>query len=471
MKTRIIILMTIICFFQISFADDFVENFSRVPDSEGETYISGFDFSNEKVTYSVFGDVAVYAGDIILGDIAELEERREMYENNDTNLSKSFVKLGKTVRWKNGIVLYSIDTNMPNENRQILYDAINEWETYTVIRFQEVTEYQKSIGEIYQKFLYVGPCQSTTGRIYGAYTEMKKCSVGGLIHEIGHVVGLFHEQQRYDRDQYIDILWENVNPYYKKQFNTFGNENNIIRAYDYNSVMHYSAYSASKNSHPTMVAKNGATLGNNRLSVGDIQTVNEIYSIHIATMISPASGSQLNSTSSIFHWTDTYGDAVYIRVIDSNNNVLYSKSHYGQYASVNNLPSDGSEVKVTLTTNTIDGNVVRNYTYTAYLAKPSKPSNLLTSDISFNSVTLKWSDNTTTEQGYRVYRGSTLIATLSANSTSYKINNLKDDTDYTFTIKAFNNTGESSPVTITFKTKQNLGWMIPVIYYPLLLIQ
>jgi subtilisin family serine protease len=100
---------------------------------------------------------------------------------------------------------------------------------------------------------------------------------------------------------------------------------------------------------------------------------------------------------------------------------------------------------------------------------PNKPSNLILSDVSFDTVTLKWTDNTTTEQGYKIYKGSTLIATLSANTTSYKIENLEDDTSYTYTIKAFNSAGESSPLTVTFKTDKNLAWLIPAIYYPILL--
>lgn len=102
---------------------------------------------------------------------------------------------------------------------------------------------------------------------------------------------------------------------------------------------------------------------------------------------------------------------------------------------------------------------------------PKKPSNILLTEIRDTSATLKWTDNSNNETGYRIYKGSTLIATLPANVTSYTINNLTDDTNYTYTIKAFNSSGESSPLTVTFKTDKNLAWLIPVIYYPMLLAQ
>ena len=100
---------------------------------------------------------------------------------------------------------------------------------------------------------------------------------------------------------------------------------------------------------------------------------------------------------------------------------------------------------------------------------PQKPSHAIVSSVTDDSVTLQWSDNTSSELGYRIYKGTTLIATLPANVTSYKIENLEANTSYTYTIKAFNSMGESAPLTVTFKTEVNYAWLIPVVYYPILL--
>ena len=57
------------------------------------------------------------------------------------------------------------------------------------------------------------------------------------VHEIGHILGMWHEQQRWDRDQYIRILYDNVG-YYSAQFAKFRTVSYGV-PYDYGSVLHY----------------------------------------------------------------------------------------------------------------------------------------------------------------------------------------------------------------------------------------
>jgi hypothetical protein len=67
-------------------------------------------------------------------------------------------------------------------------------------------------------------------------------TVGVAVHELGHVLGMAHEQKRRDRDQFITVNWSNIRSDWRAQF-TAGDAYTKGK-YDYESMMHYPMYSA-----------------------------------------------------------------------------------------------------------------------------------------------------------------------------------------------------------------------------------
>ena len=67
-------------------------------------------------------------------------------------------------------------------------------------------------------------------------------------HELGHVLGFFHEHERWDRDQFVNIHYENIKAGRAEDYDWIPRTNWIESSlpYDYHSIMHYRICWASK---------------------------------------------------------------------------------------------------------------------------------------------------------------------------------------------------------------------------------
>jgi len=67
-------------------------------------------------------------------------------------------------------------------------------------------------------------------------------------HELGHVLGFFHEHERWDRDQFVTIHYENIKAGRANDYDWIPKTNWIVSTlpYDYRSIMHYRICWASK---------------------------------------------------------------------------------------------------------------------------------------------------------------------------------------------------------------------------------
>ena len=61
-----------------------------------------------------------------------------------------------------------------------------------------------------------------------------------VIHEIGHAAGFYHQHTRADRDEYVEILYDNIIPEQQHNFRKYTSGVDILE-YDFESVMHYSS--------------------------------------------------------------------------------------------------------------------------------------------------------------------------------------------------------------------------------------
>jgi hypothetical protein len=194
----------------------------------------------------------------------------------------ALVQADARFRWPNGVVPYAIDPSVPD--RAAIQQAIDHWHTMTDRIHLRAWQGDAN----YVRFVAGSGCSSYIGRVGGAQpiTLEYGCRPMQIIHEIGHAVGLWHEQCRNDRDRYLAILEQNVAPQMLFNFDQSGAAGRDTGPFDFQSVMLYDGMAFSANGRPTMLSRNPAQsgtgwgLGNpqiNKLSEGDLQGVARMY--------------------------------------------------------------------------------------------------------------------------------------------------------------------------------------------------
>ena len=218
-------------------------------------------YRGQLVTYEVVDGLAIWDGDIILGTAEELSPAGDTILDGALHSQPKLSSVSdKRRHWPGGIIPYVIDLDLTNPH---VPAAIRHWEENTPIRFVERTNQPNWV-----LFQSIGGCSAYVGMIGGEQTINlhANCDLGTVIHEIGHATGLWHEQQRNDRDHYIF-----VNPDLPRYYHPFGSAALDSGPYDYGSVMHYRC-------RETMVTiPPGLVCGANALSAGDIDSVNRLY--------------------------------------------------------------------------------------------------------------------------------------------------------------------------------------------------
>ena len=221
-------------------------------------------------TYMNVDGLAIVEGDIVLGQHADVQ--RETLRNLgevahgldadaagldpkslDTMVPRSLpptglgpirpFSLGISNLWPNKTVPFDIDPAIGRTQMATVLQATKIWNALGIVTFKRVTSPQPEAEVLHVLSAGAQTSQrcvtSQPGHNEKNTTLLSPdCSLYQIVHELGHVLGLRHEQSRTDRDTYLAVDTSRILDLYKPNFDRQpGNFN--ATAYDPCSIMQY----------------------------------------------------------------------------------------------------------------------------------------------------------------------------------------------------------------------------------------
>ena len=203
--------------------------------------------------------------------------------------------------WPGGVIPYDL-SKLSEAQRARVRQAMKRWEeTGAALRFVPRTDEAAYV-------FFTGRTDSGNNTSQVGYRPGKRVDINITLfwwdgewmqaHELGHVLGFFHEHQRWDRDRFVTIHYENIKEGREHDYDWIPRTYWITdkTSYDYRSIMHYRVCWAGKceseckdgqGDSPCSVIDPVGTeydavigqWGDNRISAGDAERARAVYGV------------------------------------------------------------------------------------------------------------------------------------------------------------------------------------------------
>ena len=226
------------------------------------------DFPPEELAYTLLSGTAITEGDIALARASELE-------------ASGIITTGRL--WDPNDIPYRISPDLPDPKR--VAEAVENWRSASggKLRFRALKD-SDPLPKDYIEFVRLEGCWSYVGK-RGGRQEISLddgCTGRASTHELGHALGLWHEQSRADRDEHVSIKWCNIEDGKADNFRKHATTARDHGPYDYDSIMHYPSGAFSKNWKNTIQSITDTPVcpwAKRRISPGDWAAVKDLYQL------------------------------------------------------------------------------------------------------------------------------------------------------------------------------------------------
>jgi len=209
--------------------------------------------------------------------------RESFAKNGELDTRKRWYNMGDGTH----VIPMVFQPGYTNQERNTVLQAMKDIEGKTCIRFWVYGSENdvRGFNYVFIKKTDAG-CWAYIGNLQQGKQEMNLQQNGCIwksvaIHELIHVIGFWHAHMVPERDDYVTIMWDNIeqgqghnfNKLDSRRYTTYGSP------YDYDSIMHYEKRAFSKNGRDTIVSKPpGKTFGvAEAMSHWDIHKINKMY--------------------------------------------------------------------------------------------------------------------------------------------------------------------------------------------------
>lgn len=258
-------------------------------------------------SYKNLNGLAVAEDHVVLGTIEQVQAEQAIARGDfPPNARFMVVNSDRGTWWTNGEIPFEVAGEMTAVARQAIQVAIDDYERLTPVRFRPRDGEQQYLR--FEKHWLPGLSSMTVGiggngglvplkiQTDGPAGPFSQSSLEDTVrHELGHVLGLYHEHTRKDRDQFIriDEACSSYDWWYAASGNYNIEENSKkLGPYDFRSIMHYPSIPGTKDTpagsqpcfqmvkQPSMRASTdsvGVIASNSFLSKHDVNGLHHMY--------------------------------------------------------------------------------------------------------------------------------------------------------------------------------------------------